>query len=153
MPFLRYFVPLLMLLIGIVFLSFGYRHWHHSYQLLQSSSVSEGEIISIDPFMSSAAGKSSSLQYFPKVTFTTAAGAQIEFQSTVTRRADHYKQGDRVRVLYQQDNPQTAVIGSFNDLWMLALIFTISGVMVMLLSGWFFRRALRYEKPKLNETS
>ena len=143
MRFLRYFVPLLMLLIGIVFVSFGYRHWHSSYQLLQTSTVSEGEIISVDPFMSSAAGKSSSLQYFPKVAFTTATGKQVEFQSTVTRRADHYKKGDRVRVLYRQDDPQTAVIGSFNDLWMLALIFMISGVLVIVLCGWFFRRARR----------
>ena len=146
MRFLQYFVPLLMLLIGIVFLSFGYHHGQNSYQLLRASSVAEGTIISIDPFMSSKAGKSSSLQYFPKVAFTTSAGEQIEFQSTVTRRADHYKKGDQVRVLYQQDDPQTAVIGSFNDLWALALIFTISGVMVTVLSGWFFRRALRGEK-------
>ncbi len=146
MRFLQYFVPLLMLLIGIVFLSFGYHHGQNSYQLLRASSVAEGTIISIDPFMSSKAGKSSSLQYFPKVAFTTSAGKQIEFQSTVTRRADHYKKSDQVRVLYQQDDPQTAVIGSFNDLWALALIFTISGVMVTVLSGWFFRRALRGEK-------
>ncbi len=147
MPFLRYFVPLLMLLIGVVFLSFGYHHWQKSSQLLQASTVAEGVIISIDPFMSSKAGKSSSLQYFPKVVFTTSAGEQVEFQSTVTRRADHYKKDDRVRVLYQQDDPQKAVIGSFNDLWVLAIIFTISGLLVMLLSGWFFRRALRGEKP------
>lgn len=146
MRFLRYFVPLLMLFIGVVFLSLGYHHWQKSSQMLQASSVVEGKIISIDPFMSSEAGKSSSLQYFPKVAFTTSAGEQIEFQSTVTRRADHYKEGDRIRVLYQQDNPQTAVIGSFNDLWALALIFSISGMMVMVLSGWFFRRAIRAEK-------
>ncbi len=146
MRFLRYFVPLLMLLIGVVFLSFGYQHWQKSSQLLRASTATEGVIVSVDPFMSSKAGKSSSLQYFPKVAFTTSAGEQVEFQSTVTRRADHYKKGDQVRVLYQQDDPQTAVIGSFNDLWALALIFAVSGVMVMLLSGWFFRRALRAEK-------
>lgn len=143
MRLLRYFVPLLMLFISAVLLSRGYHHWQNSSQLLQSSTVAEGTIVSIDPFMSSKAGKSSSLHYFPKVAFTTSAGEQIEFQSTVTRRADHYSKGDRVRVLYQQDTPEKARIGSFNELWALAIIFTISGVFVLVLFSWFFRRAIR----------
>lgn len=146
MRFLRYFVPLLMLLIGVAFLSFGYHHWHNSSQLLRSSTAVEGAIISIDPFMSGEAGKSSSLQYFPRVAFTTLAGELVEFQSTVTRRADHYTKGEQVRVLYQQDTPGNAIIGSFNDLWALAIIFIASGVMVLLLSGWFFLRAVRNQE-------
>ncbi|MEN8213998.1 MAG: DUF3592 domain-containing protein, partial [Pseudomonadota bacterium] len=128
---MRYLVPLLMLLIGILLLSSGYGHWQKSSQLLKSSTSVEGTIISIDPFMSSKAGKSSSLHYFPRVAFTTASGEQLEFQSRVTHRADHYKPGDKVRVLYRQDAPENAVIGSFNALWALAALFSASGVLVM----------------------
>ena len=145
----RFLVPSLFMAIGLMFLLTGYKYWDKSYELVDSSVSAPGVIVEIVPYLSSRKiGKSISLNYFPEVKYTTAKGEKVTFRSQVTSRADHYKPGDKVRVLYKEDNPQEAVIGSFSALWAVCLIFGTSGVLVILVASWFFRRAFEGEKKK-----
>ena len=137
----RFLVPTLFLVIGMLLLFKGFQHGYKSYELVRGSVSTSGEIVKIVPYLSKKAGKSSAIQYFPDVKYTTASGTDMTFRSQVTSRADHYKPGDKVQVLYRKDSPQDAVIGSFPALWAIALIFGSGGLMVILFAGWFFRRA------------
>ena len=124
----RFLVPSLFMAIGLMFLLTGYKYLDKSYELVDSSVSASGVIVEIVPYLSSRKiGKSISLNYFPEVKYTTAKGEKVTFRSQVTSRADHYKSGDEVRVLYKEDNPQEAVIGSFSALWAIFLIFSTSG--------------------------
>ncbi len=141
MGIFRYIVPFILLGIGAVLLAQGYQHWRLSSAMLDSSRLAEGTIIRNAPFLSSKAGKNSSLMYFPEVSFTTAGGEKIQFISSVTSRADHYKPGDKVPVYYKPADPNDAFIGSFGHLWSVALIFACSGILVTLFAAWFFWKA------------
>lgn len=143
MGFFRLALPFILLSIGAVLLAQGYQHWSASKQLIDSSLAAEGTVIRNAPYMSSKPGKSSSLVYFPQVTFTTSKGQVVEFTSSVTSRAEQYQPGDQVRVLYQENRPKDAVIGSFNALWAVAIIFTVSGILVVMFAAWFYRKAQR----------
>jgi len=152
MGFFRFVVPFILLCIGAVLLAKGYQHWNTSMQLLESSLIAEGTIVRNAPYMSAKAGKSSSLVYFPQVKFTTKDGTTIEFISSVTSRAEQYKPGDKVRVLYKENKPDDAVIGSFKSLWAIAIIFAVSGVLVVMFAAWFYRKAQRgWEKEEVVE--
>ena len=129
----------------------GYQHWQVSRALVDSSVETEGIIMRNAPYMSTKAGKSSSLMYFPEVSFSTQDGRTVQFTSSVTSRADHYQPGDKVRVYYQADKPESAFIGSFGHLWSVALIFALSGIMVTAFAAWFFWKArVGWEKEDEN---
>ncbi|BAO44244.1 DUF3592 domain-containing protein [Thiolapillus brandeum] len=141
MGIFRYIVPFILVCIGTVLLAKGYQDWQVSRALVDSSVVAEGTIVRNAPYLSSKAGKASSLMYFPEVKFSTRDGQPVQFVSTITSRADHYKPGDKVKVYYKADNPRDALIGSFGHLWSVALIFALSGLMVTAFAAWFFWKA------------
>ncbi len=148
MILIRLFVPTLFMLIGILLAFKGFEHGYTSYELVRGSVSAPGEITKVVPYLSSKAGKTSSLQYFPDVKYTTAKGKEITFRSQITSRADHYKAGDKVRVLYQEDDPKDALIGSFSAIWSIPLIFGSGGLLVMLFASWFFRQSIYGYKKK-----
>ncbi len=141
MGIFRYLVPFILACIGAVLMAKGYQSWHASRALVTSSLTAEGTVIRNAPFMSSKAGKASSLMYFPEVRFTTADGRTVQFISSITSKADHYKPGDKVTIYYQATDPDNAFIGSFGHLWSVALIFAASGIIVALFAAWFFWKA------------
>lgn len=142
MRLVKLFVALVVLGVGTMLLAKAWQHWQQSNELLAGSETAQGTIERMAPFMTSKVGSSSSLVWFPVVTFTTAQGKQVTFQSQVSRRADHYKAGDPVIVLYPPERPQEAVIGGFSALWSLVLILGAGGSLIVLLGAWFLRRAL-----------
>ncbi len=143
MGLFRFVFPVTLMFIGAALLAQGYKHWSVSRQLVNSSLVAEGTVIRNAAYMSSKAGKSSSLAYFPQVKFTAKDGTDVEFVSKVTSRAEQYQPGDRVRVLYKENQPDDAFIGSFQALWAITIIFSGAGIMVVLFASWFYRKALR----------
>lgn len=151
MGIFRYLVPFILLCIGAVLVAKGYQNWQASRALVASSLATEGTIVRNAPFMSSKAGKTSSLMYFPEVKFTTADGRTVQFISSITSKADHYKPGDKVTIYYKAADPEKAFIGSFGHLWSIALIFTVSGAIVTLFAAWFFWKARVGWKNEKNE--
>lgn len=91
-----------------------------------------------------SASRNKNLVYYPEVSFTTADGQTIKFQSSTGSNPPAYRRGEKVTILYDPRNPYDASIGSFFQLWfgtiillglgvvftfvgILGLIFTISG--------------------------
>ena len=152
MGLFKFVFPVALLLIGAALLAQGFKHWNTSRQLVNSSLIAEGTVIRNAAYLSSKVGKSSSLAHFPEVSFTTKDGAEVKFVSRVTSRAEQYQPGDKVKVLYKKNQPDDAVIGSFQALWAIAIIFSGAGIMVVLFASWFYRKALRgWEKEDMEE--
>jgi hypothetical protein len=144
MGWFRFVVPFILLCIGAVLLAKGYEHWSSSKQIIDESIATDGTVIRNAPYLStSKVGKNSSLVYFPQVRYTTKDGVEVEFTSQVTSRAEQYKPGDQVHILYKEQAPDNAIIGSFKALWSIAIIFTVSGILVVLFAIWFYMKAQR----------
>lgn len=143
MKVIGFFIPLVLLGISAVLLGKGWSHWQASSELVARTELTEGTIVRMAPYMGGKLGKSSSLVYFPVVKFTPPGGAEIVFEHQESRRADHFKPGDRVPVRYDPADPHKAVIASFATLWSIATIYLVSGGLLLLFGGWFLRRAVR----------
>jgi hypothetical protein len=143
MRILSFFVPLVLLGISAVLLGKGWAHWQASSELVSRTELAEGSIVRMAPYLGGKLGKGSALVYFPVVKFITADGREVVFENQESRRADHYQAGDRVPVRYEPGDPQKAVIATFASLWSIALLYGVSGFLLLLFGGWFLRRALQ----------
>jgi len=143
MRILNFFIPLVLIGISAVLLGKGWAHWKVSSELVSRTELTEGSIVRMAPYMGGKLGKGSALVYFPVVKFISADGREVVFENQESRRADHYKPGDRVPVRYEPGDPQKAVIATFASLWSIALIYAVSGILLLLFGGWFLRRAMQ----------
>ena len=146
MLFFRYFIPVILAAIGSLLLTKSYQHGQQSYQKISVSESTMGTVVRNAPYVTSKPGKSSSLVYFPEVRFKTREGEEIQFLSEVTSRAEQYKAGDQVPVLYNKTDPNIAMIGSFSALWAIAIIYAAGGIMTILFGFYFFYRAGQFGK-------
>ena len=145
MRVISFFIPLVLLGISAVLLGKGWSHWQASSELVASTEPAEGTIVRMAPYIGGKLGKGSALVYFPVVRFKPKTGEEVVFEHQESRRADHFKPGDKVPVRYHPDEPQKAVIANFASLWSIATIYLVSGGLLLLFGGWFLRRAVRGE--------
>jgi hypothetical protein len=127
----------------------------------------DGEVIDLDRSRSSS---SSSTTYRPVVAFTTATGKRVEFTSSVGSSPPSHRVGERVKVLYQPADPQSARLKSFFHLWFgflivfaLGLVFAAIGLTMIFVrargrkrSAWLHRHGRRvktaYKGVELNQS-
>ena len=67
------------------------------------------------------------VSHFPKVLFRTDAGIEMTFQSEMGSNPPARRVGEKVRVRYRPDHPQSAEIDTFFSLWGAALLFGLLG--------------------------
>jgi hypothetical protein len=79
------------------------------------------------------------VSHFPKVLFRTESGREVTFQSETGNNPPARRVGEKVRVRYRPDQPQSAEIDSFFSLWGAALLFGLLGGAFTLvgLGMWF----------------
>jgi hypothetical protein len=91
---------------------------------LHSSLSADGVIVGLRvPRPSRSSDKSRS----PVFRFTANNGMSFTVISNIAQIPSPWKQGDAVRVLYQQDHPENAHIDSFVQLWMPQVVVGIVG--------------------------
>ena len=69
----------------------------------------------------------SEVSHFPKVLFRTDAGRDVTFQSEMESNPQARRVGEKVRVRYRPDQPQSAEIDTFFSLWGAPLLFGLLG--------------------------
>ena len=89
---------------------------------LQTAEKANGVVIDLHRSVSS-----DSTTYRPEVEFETLAGEKIRFISNTGSNPPSFSRGEKVEVLYQQDEPQQAKINTFLSLWLLPLLFGVLG--------------------------
>jgi hypothetical protein len=80
----------------------------------------------------------------PLVAFTTAAGERISFTAPPNRNAPVYVTGP-VKVLYQPDRPQDAVIDSRDRRWLRNALASTAAVILICLGGYVAWYASRWD--------
>ncbi len=108
----------LLLLAGAGYLFFDNRAW------LARSVEAQGEVIEL---VAARDGDGGNVLFAPKVRFQTADGKSVEFQSSLRTNPPAYAVGQRVKVLYDPDNPGSASLAGFFSLWFATMVLGFIG--------------------------
>lgn len=57
-----------------------------------------------------------------------ANGQRFTFRSSIWSDPSPYATGDKIRIIYDPDHPDTAQINTFHDRWMFPLVFSLAGL-------------------------
>jgi hypothetical protein len=125
---------LIALVIGLGILSLGWQWRAHTQDMIAAMLPAEGQVVQIVPLTDSQ-GKT---YFYPIVEFRTTEGQTIRFQGSTGSNPPSYRTGAKVKVRYDPQSPQSAVIDSW-ELWLPSSIpigvggfFALIGVMLIL---------------------
>ncbi|MBI5654730.1 DUF3592 domain-containing protein [Candidatus Uhrbacteria bacterium] len=136
------FVFYLFSVVGIVALV-GTGYWiNHELSFINRSQKSQGMVLEMVRRVSTS--KKSADTFAPRIKFTLPDGSSQEFTSTLSSSWKFYRVGQKVDVLYDPAQPDTAEINSFFALWVgpcilgfLGLTFSSIGIGSVV---WAWRR-------------
>lgn len=131
--------------IGTIFLVIGLSFVQNTRSFLATASTTEGEVIALERRRSSQSNGGSSHTYYPVVKFTAPDGEPIQFEGQVGSRPPAFRVGQRVAVLYNPEEPQSARIRSWGELWFAATIFSGLGGLFVLIGGVALATQLRQQ--------
>lgn len=131
----------------------GAFYWYqNTLQFTQKALKAEGIVIDLIESRSSTSsniGSSSSYTYAPKVHFNTQQGQTITFITSSSSNPPSYHIDEKVEILYLADQPSTAKINGYFDLWGgitilggLGGVFSVIGAGIMLFSGMSSRNQI-----------
>ena len=110
-------------------------------EFVLASTATDGKIVELEPIYS----KRYRYVYEPVFRFTANDGQTHMLRSYSNTSFVPFKPGDRIRVLYITDHPETARIDSFAQLWMPQFVLGVLGAMFSAISVriQIRRRAIR----------
>jgi hypothetical protein len=120
--------------VGLLFLGRVLMGALSTESLLRESIAVDGRIVGLEEMHRV---KRSGLTYAPVFRFTLENGQPFTVESQVHSNPPEFKVGEAVKVYYQRDHPEWAVINSMGQLWMgdvalafVGLIFILFGTVV-----------------------
>lgn len=111
--------------VGAIFLALGLVFLHHTRTFLATAATAPGEVIALER----RGG------YHPVVQFQLPDGEPMRFAGQVGSTPPAYQVGQSVEVLYNPEQPRSARIRSFLELWFVATLFTSMGGLFLLIGG------------------
>ncbi|WP_235526575.1 DUF3592 domain-containing protein [Nostoc piscinale] len=73
--------------------------------------------------------------YYPVIKFTANAGKVIEFEANSGSNPPAYSPGQQVEILYNPQEPESAIINFEPDFWFLPTMFIGMGSLFVLIGG------------------
>lgn len=121
-------------MIGLALMAKGFESFLDTQSFLAESTRISGTVIGFtkEPFIPSIVAKISI--FHPVVQFADSAGNPQKIKSHFGTRWKFYEQGESVKVLFNPQHPETAVIDSFEDVWLKTSTLLIIGI-PMLIGG------------------
>jgi len=131
---------LLLIVFSLLLLSLGWKAYRRVEAYTARQAQTTGRVVAVVAQQRPEATGALRTFYYPVVEFTTPAGEVIRFQDNtgVDRPSLLPPKGDRVKVLYDPDNPQVAMIASWSNLWLLPAVLLGVGSLFALLGLWLF---------------
>lgn len=108
------FMGILFLVIGVCALVGGIVWGVNTKKFVDGASRASGTVIELQRRQSSSDDGPS---YYPVVRFTDASGKDVTFTSSTGSNPPSNREGDKVAVLYDPNNPDEAELDSFFALW------------------------------------
>ncbi|MBK7855551.1 MAG: DUF3592 domain-containing protein [Bacteroidetes bacterium] len=116
---------------GTMFIVISVREGLKPYRLLKYGLETEGTVVEMYKRPMKVNEKSSG-SYAPVVKFMTEKGEIVTYYSTTFTNFNDFTVGQKVRVFYDSNNPQTATLEG-KDGWILAVVFGIFGFFMCLI--------------------
>lgn len=122
----------IMLVIGLGILFLGLQ-WRASTQNQIAAMIpAEGRVVDVVSRTSTSYGERETL-FYPVVEFRTVDGESIRFQGSTGSNPAAYRAGDTVKVLYDPQTPQSALIDSWEEVWMPSgILIGIGGIFALM---------------------
>ncbi|HLP90335.1 MAG TPA: DUF3592 domain-containing protein [Nostocaceae cyanobacterium] len=86
--------------------------------------------------------------YYPLIKFTTKEGEPTKFESSSGSNPPAYTKGQQIDILYNPQDPQSAMINSWWDIWGFSIITTSLGSVFALSGGGLIIFSLNTFKTK-----
>ncbi|HKR04745.1 MAG TPA: DUF3592 domain-containing protein [Bacteroidia bacterium] len=125
---------------GTFFVFMSVREGLKPYRLLKYGLETEGVVTDMYKRPMKGLEKSSG-SFAPVVKFMTAKGDVITYYSTTFTNFDDFIVGQKVKVWYDSNNPQTATLEG-KDNWILAVAFGVFGFFICIIFYTLFIRQL-----------
>ncbi|HEY8500086.1 MAG TPA: DUF3592 domain-containing protein [Clostridia bacterium] len=74
---------------------------------------------------------SNSTSYTPEVTFKTLAGDTVSVTLNKSTNRPAHSVGDKVNIIYLEDDPKTIIVDSFFDKYGFPIIFIVAGIICL----------------------
>ncbi len=113
-------------LVGAAMLVAAGRRFTRRRAFVRRSALASGTVVALTENR-----ESDEVSYFPRVTFRTAAGREVTFESEMGSRANAGRIGESVAVRYRPDQPHVAEIDGLMPLWGPTLLFGALGVVFL----------------------
>ena len=110
-------------LAGIVFTPVGIVLWLNVRHFVQTAEQTEGTVIELVEDRIKEGG----LSYCPVVEYTDRFGQRHEHRASVGSNPPHFSVGDKVQILYDQNNPDSAMVNHWLHLYFLPVLFVFLG--------------------------
>ena len=138
--FLWLLIPLVLGVVGAVFLVVGVRKFVRTRRFVNQASSATGTVTDVKSRISrshtSDGPRVRTLRY-PVVRFQTQDGRTVEFESETGTNTFSQKPGEQVEVLYDPLKPEQARIKTFMMLWFGPLIFSVVGFFLFVFGSLF----------------
>ncbi len=133
-------IKYVLLLAGLGALAVAIYFVHSTTVFLASAAKAEGTVVAVDRSESKTArrdgpGYEISVSYKPVVDFVAANGEKITLHSIVGSDPPMYHKGQKVEVVYLPEQPHQARINDFLSLWLMPLLFGVTGGVFFLVGG------------------
>ena len=145
MDFLWMFIPLVLGVVGAVFLVVGVRNFVGTRRFVNQASSATGTVTDVKSRTSRSPtgdGPRVHTYRYPVVRFQTQDGRTVEFESETGTNTFSQKPGEQVEVLYDPLRPEQARIKTFMMLWFGPLIFSVVGFFLFVFGSLFSLVAL-----------
>jgi hypothetical protein len=149
------FLPLLLLGAGFFFdLIAGVWLWH-TQRFVQSAEHAKGVVVEVVTSLSDSGTTLSS----PVVEFTDHLGRQQKFQSSSASHPQRFFVDDEVQILYDRNNPRSAIIDDWFELYFGHIICFFIGTseiffsILLFIFGYFCIRDDKKNVPSTNTTA
>ena len=119
---------------SLLFLALGISSYRRASALEATGVHAQGTVVRLAPVQSRGRNGGSSTTYAPVVSYSNAAGAQVQFTNGESASPPDYVVGARVDVIYDPADPTQAAINSFSSMWLGAVAPGIAGGVMLLLS-------------------
>ncbi|MGQ9613468.1 MAG: DUF3592 domain-containing protein [Chloroflexus sp.] len=130
-----------LLIVGLGLLILGWQSFPNTAQRMKNTVATQRTVVEIKPRLVNTNSGQRTF-FYPIVEFRTATGETIQFESEAGDNPSAYQINDRVEVMYNPEQPQTALINSW-ELWLPSTLFLGTGGLLLIVSGIAILGALK----------
>lgn len=121
--------------VGSIFVITGIIITVNTRNFVGKSISAQGTVIDLVRRTSRDSDGRSSTAYYPVIKFTASSGEPTEFEANSGSNPPAYTKDQQIEILYNPQEPQSATINSWFDLWFLPAMFTGMGSLFVVIGG------------------